>query len=412
MSLFVAVFLLFMSGCSPGTAETVDLMDGVAAMEWPDAAEEMDEAMINSVEAFSWDLFVRSLEEEGNVLVSPASVYLALAMTMNGARGDTLEAMENVLKTGSMDLETVNSQARNWTALLREETEKTVTTVANSIWLRLGYNVSTDFLQANAEYFDAGAMGLDFSDEKSVDVINGWVEENTNGAIDEIIDEIDPQTMMYLINAIYFKSEWEEKFCGEDTDTGTFYGLDGTMEVTYMHRTGEMEYLDWNGYRGVVLPYESQGYEFFAILPEEGQDLIAALDEEGPEFLAEILEQGKDENVTLTLPKFEMNYEKKLDQYLKDMGMAVAFSGQADFSGMNEAGISELFIGEVLHKTFMRADEEGTEAAAVTSVDIRLTAVPEEGILLSFDRPFLFGIWNSQTKTLLFIGRMEEPEAE
>lgn len=411
-ALLLVALLFFMTGCAPSAAGSVNFMDKVEAADWPDVRQEMNGEFQESVSGFSWDLFVRSLDEEGNILVSPASVYLALSMTMNGAKGDTLEAMGEAMHTGSLGMEIINEESRNWISLIREETEKTVTTVANSIWVREAYNVSMDFLQTNADYFDAGAMGLDFSDANAPDVINQWVKDNTNGAIEKIVDDIDKDSMMFLVNAIYFKSQWKEPFCGEYSVEGAFNGPEGLLDVIYMRRTDEMEYLDWNGYKGIVLPYESQGYEFFAILPEEGTAVRTELEEAGPQFLGEILQQKETQKVTLTIPKFEMRYEKVLNNVLKNMGMTVAFSGQADFSGMNQDGISDLFIGEVLHKTFMRVDEEGTEAAAVTSVDMRLTSMPEAGIPLTFDRPFLFGIWNSQTQTPLFLGWMEAPTLE
>lgn len=414
MSVFLVlmVVLLFWTGCGSTTAGSVDLMEKISAKPWPDSTASMEADTQEGVNAFSWDLFLRSLDKEGNVVISPTSVYLALAMTMNGAKGETLTAMQEGLHISDLDLLKANEGARNWIGLLRETTDKTTVSIANSIWVRQEYDVNKGFLQNNADYFDAGAMGLDFSDGQSVDIINGWVKDNTGGKIDKIVEEISQETMMYLINAVYFKSDWKTPFLADDTTPGTFQGKTGSMDADFMHRVGGMDYIEGADVQGVLLPYETEGYTFFALLPEEGQDVTTLVKGWNAKALGELIESAKPQQVTLSLPKFETRFESSLNQILSDMGMGVAFDTTADFSGMSGEGTKDLYISEVLHKTFARVDEKGTEAAAVTSVEMQLTSMPLEGVTLTFDRPFIFGIWNNQTGTPLFVGRMEAPQTE
>lgn len=411
VSITILLALFLFASCTSTSAGTMNLMSGVKGENWPEGRPSMDPSLHASVTDFSWSLFQRSLKEGGNVLVSPTSVYLALAMTLNGAKGDTLESMMDALSAGSIPLSLFNEESRNWVSLLGEKSDKTKVSVANSIWFRKDYPVRRDFLVTNANFYNAGAMGMDFSDPKAADAINNWVKENTQGAIDKMVEEIREDTMLYLINAVYFKSDWKEPFLTEDTGKAFFSGAKGSVETDFMHRNGDMTFLEGEGYEGVLLPYVSDQYEFFALLPEEGLEKEEWINRwEGTE-LGQALNQGRLMNVTLSLPKFEMRHESSLNQTLSDMGMGIAFDAAADFSGMNQEGISNLYIGEVLHKTFARINEKGTEAAAVTSVDMRLTSMPLEGRTLNIDRPFLFGIWNKETQTPLFLGWMESPEA-
>lgn len=407
-ALVLPLLLLFVS-CAGNSSGTLNLMSGIKGENWPESQSNMDQSLQSAVKDFSWTLFRRSLEEEGNVLVSPTSVYLALAMTLNGAKGETLDAMKGTLFAEKIPHDLFNEESRNWVSLLREESEKTKVSVANSIWFRKDYPVHKDFLQMNGKYYNAGAMGMDFSDPKAASVINEWVKANTQGAIEKIVEEIRADTMLYLINAVYFKSDWKEPFLSADTNKGLFQGTKGNVEIDFMHRTGDMTFLKGEGYEGVLLPYESPQYAFFAILPLEGMKKSEWLTRLETTGIGLVVENGTIENVTLTLPKFEMRYEKSLNQILSDMGMGLAFDQKADFSGMNQEGVSNLYIGEVFHKTYARVNEKGTEAAAVTSVDMRLTSMPLEGKILNFDRPFLFGIWNKETQTPLFLGWMETP---
>ncbi|MBF7097006.1 serpin family protein [Alkalibacter mobilis] len=402
------VTALIATGCSK--AGSNDLMAEVKAAEWPESADTMSQEFNRSVSKFSWEIFENSIGEKGNVLVSPTSVYLALSMTLNGAQEDTLEGMKDALKLENMTIQDFNESCRNWILRLRQHTDRTKLFVANSIWFREGYGISEDFLQNNADYFDAGARSLDFNDTDSVKVINDWVKEHTMETIDSIVDEIHRDTIMYLINAVYFKSDWDEKFLSDDTIEQNFNSPEGIVVVDFLNRTGEISYLARESFEGVVLPYENNRYGYFAFMPNNQTDLRDFVRGMDSMDLSQMIDSVEKKAVRLSMPKFEMAYENSLVDELSIMGMETAFSGNADFSNMNASGISELFINDVRHKTFCKVNEEGTEAAAVTSVEMRLTSAPSEEIQITFDRPFLFGIWDNNTDTPLFIGLMENPK--
>lgn len=387
-----------------------DLMAGITAAEWPDPPDQIDSRFHTPMMNFAWEMFQTSAANDGNVLISPTSIYLALAMTMNGADGDTLTAMQTALQSRDLSMDDINAACRDWISLLRTETEKTSVSVVNSIWFYQEYPVSADFLQTDADYFDAGAQALDLYSSETVDIINGWVREQTHGKIDKIIEEIEPNTVMFLINAVYFKSDWQTPFSANNTTEGGFSTPDGTVTVDYMHRTGEMSYMNENGVQGVLLPYEDGRYSFFAVLPPEGEDVrtwISGLDGETVAALIATMDSGE---VNLILPKFETSYDDDLREELTAMGMGQAFDEvAANFSKMNAHGQNDLYIDHVLHKTYCRVDEQGTEAAAVTSVEIETRSMPMDNIRISFDRSFVYGIVDRASGTPLFLGIMENP---
>ncbi|MDW7657041.1 MAG: serpin family protein [Bacillota bacterium] len=410
MSLIAALLLAF-TACSSPAAMAGDLMADVKASERPANPQPPTGAYTDAVADFSLKLLVESLNNSGNILVSPASVYLALAMTINGADGETRDAMMAALSSAGLSEELLNAASRDWITLLEQTGDKTELFISNSIWVRDGYPVDASFLQRNADFFRAGAYTLDFGLPAAVTTINDWVKTATRSKIDKIVDEIDPDVMMYLINAIYFKSDWKNPFAGDSTREGLFQSPDGEITVKYMNETASMDLIKQDDIRGIWLPYVDASFGFFAILPDEDTDVrdwIATLDSA---TLSSLIDARQSASVTLALPKFEVSYEDSLIDELAKLGMGVAFTGVADFSRMNAEGISDLFISEVKHKTFCRVDEKGTEAAAVTSVEMRLTSIPVSDETLNFDRPFLYGIMDTRTGVPLFLGIMEAPEA-
>ncbi len=403
--------MLVLTGC--GAPPTNDLMANVKAAEQSAAPSEPDIAYIDSVGDFSWQLLQQTVKKDGNVLVSPASVYLALAMTLNGADSTTREAMLEVLSAQGLTVEQINAASRDWMALLMNTGNKTRLTVANSIWYRDGFDPDPAFLQNNADYYAAAAKTLDFSLPTAKDTINAWVKSSTNGLIDTIIDEIDPRDIMYLINAVYFKAQWMSEFYANSTADGTFGAPSGDKTVKFMHQTSSFDYLSNNNGEGLLMPYSDGRFAFVAILPTAGmsvRELVAATDAAS---FAELLKTRETMSIELSLPKFETRFDTSLKDSLTAMGMAAAFDpGVADFSLMNSGRRQDLYIDEVLHKTFCRVDEMGTEAAAVTAVISRGTSMPVSNKQLVFDRPFVYGIVDTATGLPLFLGIMDDPSAE
>jgi serine protease inhibitor len=404
----VLIAALLFSGCT-SIQSVNNLMANIKAVDWPEPPEKPKESSQKPMMDFSWNMFKSTLEDEGNVLISPASIYLALAMTMNGADGDTLLAMKDALSAMDISQEELNASCRDLVSILRNTTEKTNVSIVNSIWFRQNYNVAEEFLKTNAEYFDAAAQALDFDSPKTVEIINNWVKEQTQGKIEDIIDDIKNNTIMYLINAVYFKSDWAVPFKASDTATGNFIGPKGNITVDFMNRTGDMKYLDTDSEKGVLLPYDEGKYSFFAVMPSTNQNIRTYINGLENNELLDLVSSMKNGQVTLSLPKFEFSYKNSLNDELTSLGMGVAFTEKADLSRINAEGISELFISDVMHKTFCRVDEKGTEAAAVTKVEITLKCAPAEGVKIRFDRPFIFGIIDSTSGTPLFLGIMENP---
>jgi serine protease inhibitor len=406
MTALMMVLLLSLSGCA---AASNDLMAAVHAAEKPANPSEPDQAFVVSVSDFSWNLFRESVKNPGNVLISPASVYIALAMALNGSDTGTRTAMLAALSASGLSLDELNETCRDWMALLMNVGHETKLSIANSIWYRQGFEPDQSFLQRNADFFSAAARALDFNQESALETINGWVKSKTQGKIDKIVDKIDPAVVMYLINAVYFKAEWQTKFTDKSI-ARAFTTPSGSSQATYMHRLGSMDYFKGAGARGISLPYKDGRFAFVAILPDEGttpQDLLASW---SSSQIAQLMAGRIATSVDLRLPKFETRFEDSLKDELAALGMGAAFDPDlADFSLMNKSHEKNLYISEVKHKTYCRVDEEGTEAAAVTSVEVSLTSMPVSDCQLYFDRPFIYGIIDTTTGLPLFLGIMENP---
>jgi serpin B len=385
-------------------------MVGVEAAQWPEDPEEVSPDFIKVMNDFSWSLTDALDQESGNMMISPASVFLALAMTLNGADGQTREDMLTALSASGLSLDDINEAARDWTIRLNRTDGVNKLSIVNSIWYREGFAADPEFLQRNADFYAAAARSLDFADSTSVDIINNWVNKSTNGTIKDILDSIDGDAAMFLINAIYFKAQWQTKFAYEDTSDGTFDSPDGPVNVKFMKRSGSMDYLTMENAQGVLLPYSDGRFAMFALLPDEGKtpgDIISLLN---ATVIEEMLDGREPKDIDLSLPKFTAEYKAELQDTLTALGMGIAFDGgQADFSLMQTGREKNLYIGAVTHKTFIRVDELGTEAAAVTKVEMKFTSMPNFDVTLHFTRPFLYSIIDLHTNLPLFIGITEKP---
>jgi len=406
---------LILTGCTayPNSKNMVsqDLMSLVKETSWPAPGDTIDSKFQKALLEFSWNIFQEVSQNEGNVLISPASIYLALGMAYNGADTETKEAMAEALKAAGISEEEFNAACRDYISILNAAGEKTELAVANSIWYRQGFNPDKDFLQKNADYFKTAAQSLDFDNPKSVDIINNWVKDQTKGTIDKIVNDIKKDVVMYLINAVYFKSEWQVPFDASNTRELQFQSTDGPVTAKFMNRVGQMEYIDKDGIKGVMLPYDDGRFSFFALLPEEGKDVRTFIKEINGEEISDYLQGIQEGNIGISLPKFETRFENSLKDELTNQGMGVAFDpSNADFSRMNAEHQKNLYISEIMHKTYCRVDEKGTEASAVTSVEFTVTSAPiEPDMHIVFDRPFVYGIVDTVTGAPLFLGIMENP---
>ncbi|HUP01448.1 MAG TPA: serpin family protein [Gemmatimonadota bacterium] len=363
-------------------------------------------ALIEASNTFAFDAFreLSAAEATTNVFISPLSISMALGMTMNGAAGETREEMEATLGFSALTLEEINAAYRAVIDLLLGLDPAVEIRVANSIWYRMGFTVIPEFLETNRAYFEAEVTALDFASPDAVRTINEWVDRNTSGRIPEIVESIPSDVVMYLINATYFKGLWDAPFDPEATHERLFRRADGVEKpVPMMFQHGEFPYVETEAYRAADLPYGGGAFAMTVVVPAEGTSLaqlVAGLDARG---WAELTEGLSAAEIVVELPRFELEYEKTLNEMLQDLGMELAFTGAADFSRLTPGG--GVWIDEVKHKTFVKVDEEGTEAAAVTSVAMTTSLKP--GIYA--DRPFLFAIRERTTGTILFIGQFVDP---
>ncbi len=339
-----------------------------------------------------------------SVFFSPLSASMALGMTMNGARGETWEEMRLALGHQGLAEEEINAAYRDLMTLLVSHDRRVQLSIANSIWHELSFPVHDSFLDVARRYFDAEVTALDFGSPASLSTINGWVDRKTNGRIPKILDEIPPDVIMYLINAVYFKGDWSAAFDVSRTATRSFHAAGGERSVRMMMRQGTYPAARGNGWHAAELPYGAGDFAMLVVVPDQPNTLDALVDELDETAWNAIVTALSDQNGEVHLPKFRLEWTKVLNEPLKALGMRLAFGG-GDLSRISDA--APLEITEVLQKTFVQVDELGTEAAAATSVRAGLTSAPPA--LLMADRPFVFAIRERSSGVILFLGALREP---
>lgn len=366
--------------------------------------------IIQADQQFAFELFreVICLSDEDNIMISPLSVSYALGMTMNGAAGTTLDAFYDVLHFGELTNEEVNESYKDLMDQLVHLDEQVEFSIANSIWYKLGYYVLEEFIRTNETYFDAAVRELDFSDPQAVDIINDWIEEKTNDKIQDMLDFIPRDAVMYLINAIYFNAKWKYQFNKKETYEDVFH-LEGggTSQADFMTLKGAFRLTVNEDLSAVEMPYGDSTFSMVVMLPATGKstaDLVGKMDVEQWNAW---FEQSGMENIRIELPKFKYGWKDSLNQPLKNLGLGIAFSG-ADFSRITPGAM--LYISRVIHQTFIDVMEEGTEAAAATIVEIRESAAIEP--VFRADKPFLYVIKENSTGAILFMGKVGEPVYE
>lgn len=367
--------------------------------------------VIKSDNSFGLNLFkeiMSGAEEAQNVMISPLSVSLALSMTYNGAEGDTRIAMEDAMEMAGLSRSQLNDLNKKLLDALLAHDPSVILEVANSIWYRDDFTIQQSFIDLNKEYYDAEVSSLDFSDPQTKDVINQWVADKTHNKIEDIVDQISPESFMFLINAIYFKGSWRSEFDPKETFDSEFVLEDGSkIEVPMMHLKLDANTYNNDQFSAIELPYGKGNWSMFVFVPHSGSkvnDIVEDINLENWNSWMEGFTPSTD--INLGLPKFTFEYEESLVEVLKSLGMGVAFSSAADFSGILEGG--GLQISDVKHKTFIEVNEEGTEAAAVTSVEIELTSA---GNYFYATKPFLFVIAEKSSGTILFVGSLMNPKA-
>jgi len=373
-----------------------------------------DPALSAAVNKLGMKLFTGLLEEDKEIFISPASIALALAMTYNGARGETRDAMADVLGIEGVDLEKFNEHNQALLYMLQHADPSVKLHIANSLWMREGLQFDPAFVERNEAFYNAAISELDFNSPEAAGTINDWVSGQTAGMIEDLIEPpINPLTILFLINAIYFQGEWSEAFDTEKTREDTFNLPGGeTTKVPFMSRSGEMAYYEEDSFQAVRLPYgEKENLAMYVFLPAKNsnmQEFFGIFAEKSWNELSESFHTAEGQ---LFLPRFSLEYEKSLNDVLAALGMEIAFDPErADFLDMVswEKG-PNLYISEIKHKAVIEVDEKGTEAAAATSVEMRLTSAPAFSFNMKADRPFFFLIHDRETDVVLFMGTVIDP---
>jgi len=368
----------------------------------------IDNSVVDGNNKFAIDIFKALNVEDAdkNIFISPMSISSALAMAYNGAEGSTKEAMENALGFSGIDRVLVKESFKNLYAYLKKVDKKIDLNIANSIWIKKGEKINNDYIKNTEKNFDARVSELDFSDPGSVDVINKWIKKETNGKIEKMLDSpIDPLIVMYLVNAIYFKGEWSEPFNPNITKDWTFHQYGGGEQtVKMMSRKDSYKFLQSRDFKAVRLPYGNGNTSMSIILPDEGVDINEFIDNLDRDTWYDIRGTMRGDEVEVKIPRFTMEYGiKSLNDSLKSLGMEVAFSETADFSGIRDY----VCISEVFHKAIIEVNEEGSTAAASTVAAMTPAAAPvKEPLTFIADRPFIFLITEDTTGTILFMGKV------
>ncbi len=367
--------------------------------------------VITANNTFGFNLFKKLIDPAKNTVISPLSITQAFAMVYNGSAGETKKQMANVLQYTGIEDTKLNAESKKLINGLVNADKSVVFTNANSIWMKQGVEFSDSFLATNKEYYQAEAKSLDFSSPGAADIINKWVNSNTKGRIPTIITPpINPDMAMYLINAVYFKGSWQFTFDKDLTETKNFTTGKGKVLVPLMRQERkDFLYQENSDFQAVKLPYgTNERLNMIIIMPKtQLNDFIDKLNysnwkEWNTAFSAR---EG-----ILLLPRFKTEYKTKLNEPLINLGMAKAFSPAADFSRLISGG--GVYINEALHKTFIEVNEEGTEAAAATSIGMVFTSMPNDippKFFMEVNKPFFFAITDDTTSAILFMGIISDP---
>ncbi len=374
---------------------------------------EVDPRLTAATSRFALKLYDRipKGDTSKNIFVSPTSIMLALAMTYNGSYGTTRQAMAQALEIDGMSLEEVNKAFADLRWVLAPTDPKIQLKIANSLWSRKGFAIKPAFLERNKQYYGAEVASLDFGSSSAVQTINSWVSKNTEGKIEKIIEEIDDGDVLFLINAIYFKGEWQNEFDKKKTKPDAFTLAGGEKkQLPMMSQSGSYFYYKGKNFQSVALPYGKGGVSMYVFLPDEQTGLDQFEQDLTPENWDGWMKSFGVRPGEVTLPRFKVEWEAKLNEMLASLGMAEAFDGRANFSQIAEpVGGETIYISEVMHKSFCEVNEEGTVAAAATSVRATVTSLPPPPFVMKVDRPFFLAIRDNQTGLILFMGSVRNP---
>lgn len=410
-SCFAIVVLVAAAACSTSPTEGQGSRPPTALTALPRPLTASEIKVRDAANAFAFALWgkINAAQRDTNVFVSPLSASFALGMTLNGAAGSTADQMRSALQFGNATLPEINAGYKSLVALLTSLDPGVQMRIANSIWYRQEFPFRQAFFDTTKVYFDATVRGLNFNDRvASLAAINGWVSTATAGKIPTVLDDITAQQVMFLINAIYFKGSWRLKFDPAKTSSAPFYpAIGASQSMQLMYRLDTLSYAETATYQAADLPYGNSAFSMTVLLPKAGtavETLAASLT---PSSWQSLTAAFRTQKVYFYLPRLTLKYERRLNDDLKALGMVVPFvPGGADFTQMAAAPVgNELFVEFVKQNTFVDINEEGTEAAAVTTVGVGVTSMPSYPTM-RVDRPYLFVLRERLTGTVLFMGKI------
>lgn len=403
LSLTIPLLILILSGCKSQSTSTENKSDSS-----PKSFQNMTDAQ----NSFSFSLFEKSLQsdsDKSNVLISPPSIFMDFAMLYNGASGKTKTAMENALHINGFDLETINSsQSELMTNLPKLDLGVTIN-MANAIWYSEDKEPKSSFLSVNQDFYKAKIQKADFNNPQTKTDINNWVNKNTKGKIPSIIENISPGETMFLLNAVYFKGQWKDEFNPKLTQNRVFHSKAKDFEIPFMFKDKRQNYLRNQELRIVELPYGDGNFSMFILLPSKEKSVIELARKLNLQYFSDLKSEMKSTSVKLYIPKWESSFSAdNLKENLSSMGMGIAFENNAEFPNVFEKESTK--ISQIKHKTFIKVDEEGTEAAAATSIGMVTTSMPmpsEEE--MDVNRPFMYLITEKDSGTIFFLGSVQDP---
>ncbi len=400
---YLLISLLFFSCTKTGTEEEQPLKLELSQSNRQVVAANND---------FAFEFFSNVCENENteiNYMVSPLSLSLALGMAYNGSATTTADAFKNAMHFEGLSSGEINEFYQHLIEYLASNSNGSVMEIANSIWVEKTFPVKQTFLNVNQTYFDAEVQSLDFSNMASVDVINNWVSGKTHQKIPTIISSISPEERLFLINALYFNAKWKYEFKPEDTSSQPFYtSTNEFASAPMMQQTAKVNYLQNTIFSAVELPYVNDKFSMVVLLPNTGFDLANIMSQLNSTNWNQWLSQFQTQDVIIQLPKFKYPYEKLLNEDLMDLGLEIAFTDEADFSGISDIALQ---ISRVLQKTYIDVNEEGTEAAAVTLIGFETTSGPMLPQFIA-NKPFLYVIKENTSGAICFIGKVGLPKYE
>ena len=369
--------------------------------------------LIDSANRFAFNLFKPILEDikgSENIMISPFSISSALSMTLNGAANETFEAMRKALKLEGKTIDQINSTYLKLMTDMVPIDKRVVVEIANSVWIEKKLVVKQPFITDLKKWYIAEARDIDVTDPKAVDIVNSWIAEKTHDKITDMLDKLDDGLAMLLINAVYFNGKWRYQFDKKDTRNEAFYvNPSAPKTVPMMHLEENLKVIKKNNLTIAEIPYGQGNYTMVVVLPDENVTGSEAFKVPTPSIWQEWMDQlaVNTHKVELSMPRFKYKYKRNLNDDLINLGMEIAFTGNADFSKISNQG---LMISRVLHQIFIETNEEGTEAAAATIVEmITTSANPSSVDKVTLDRPFIYFIRESTTGTIIFMGRVGDP---